>query len=237
MEFYELLEEFIGAIPPGYESVRAAAEAALPWILGICSAATCFFGHTVHKIWNAFFFFWIGFLVPVFALGLIFGSDQTAMYIYIAIGIVCGGLCAFYSKKIFKVQLFVTAFIMVFTTLPSYLTFLGGTAANIIGFVIAVAAGVLSTKYKYIMTICTTAFSGAFMLFGIFEANFALSHPAASALAVITGILGLCVQCFMERKELKETWEQLKNKKNKLKKGSETHETENDTQKKTAEKA
>ena len=26
MEFYELLEEFIGAIPPGYESVRAAAE-------------------------------------------------------------------------------------------------------------------------------------------------------------------------------------------------------------------
>lgn len=50
MEFYELLEKITNAIPGEYEGVRLALETALPWALGVCSGATCFFGHFVHKI-------------------------------------------------------------------------------------------------------------------------------------------------------------------------------------------
>ena len=217
MEFYELLEKIINAIPSGYENIRYAAEAALPWILGICSAATCLFGHKIHKIWNAFFFFWIGFLVPVFIIGLLFKTTGFWMNALIVVGIICGAACAFYSKKLFKLQLFITTFIMVFTTLPSYLTFLGSAASVAVGALAALAAGILSTKYKYIITIITTSFSGSFMLFGVFEANVGLSHTAASALSVIAGIIGLGIQCYIERKELKETWEKLKEKKEKVK--------------------
>lgn len=235
MEFYELLEKIIGAIPPGYENVRFAAESALPWILGFCSAATCLFGHKVHKIWNAFFFFWIGFLFPVFIIGLIFEPAGSRMSALIIFGIICGIICAFYSKKLFKAQLFITTFIMVFAVLPSYLTFLGSAGSVAVGFIAALAAGILSTKYKYIVTIITTSFSGAFMLFGVFEANLGLAHSAASVLSVITGIIGLAVQCCVERKELKETWETIKEKKEKI--SSISHfDKENDAPKSESEK-
>lgn len=218
MEFYELIEKIISAVPADYESVKIALENSLPWILGIFSAATCFFGHTVHKIWNYFFFFWIGFLVPVFVIGLIFDPSGGWMNALIVLGILCGGLCAFYSKKLFKLQLFVTSFLMVFISLPSYLSFIGETVANITGFAVAVVSGILSTKYKYMMTIATTAFSGSFMLFSVFEANLGLPRTAATVFAVIIGIIGLGVQCFVERKELKETIEEFKKKKDDLKK-------------------
>ncbi len=234
MEFYELIEKIINAIPDGYENISAAAEAALPWILGFCSAATCFFGHKVHKIWNAFFFFWIGFLVPVFIIGLIFRPAGFWMNVLIIFGIICGGACAFYSKRLFKLQLFVTTFLMVFATLPSYLTFLGNTASVAVGFIAALAAGILSTKYKYIITIITTSFSGAFMLFGVFDANTPLNHTAASVLSVICGIIGIAVQCFVERKELKETWESLKEKKEKIKSFSISEKGETDESVKTS---
>lgn len=209
MEFYELLEKIIHAIPAEYATTAAALSAALPWILGFCSAVTCFFGHKIHKIWNAFFFFWIGFLVPVFVIGLLTDPNETGMQALIGFGVICGALCAFFSKKLFKLQLFVTAFFMVFATAPAYLTFIGQVGSLLAGFVIAVVAGILNMKYKYIMTILTTAFSGAFLLFGVFEAQVGLSHTAATILSLAVGAAGFALQCFVERKELQESWEQL----------------------------
>lgn len=158
MEFYELIEMITNAVPDGYENVRLIMESALPWALAVCSAATCFFGHTVHKIWNYFFFFWIGFLVPVFLLGLIFDASGDRMYALIAVGAITGAACSYYSKKLFKLQLFVTAFLMVFISLPSYLAFMGKAASVAVSLTLGAAAGILSTKYKYIATIVTTAF-------------------------------------------------------------------------------
>lgn len=158
---------------------------------------------------DAFFFFWIGFLVPVFLIGLIFKPNGAWMNVLIILGVICGGLCAYYSKRLFKLQLFITTFFMVFATLPSYIDFISNIGAVIIGFAVALIAGILSTKYKYIVTIITTSYSGAFMLFGVFEANAGLGHTAASVLSVITGTIGLGVQCYVEREELKETYERI----------------------------
>lgn len=220
MEFYELIEKIIEAIPSGYENVRLILETVLPWILGFFAIATCFAGHFVHKIWNAFFFFWIGFLIPVFVIGFPLKAQGAGLNALIIFGIVCGVLCAYFSKKLHKMRLFVTSFLMVFITLPSYLKFLGSALSVITAFAVGTAAGILSAKYKYIMTIITTAFSGSFMFFSVIEAHSGISHFAACAMAVFMALGGLAVQCFVEREELKESLEQLREKRKKVKKFS-----------------
>lgn len=57
MDFYELLKEIVGFIPDEFQLLRELSALALPWVMGICTAATCFFGHKLHGIWKAFLFF------------------------------------------------------------------------------------------------------------------------------------------------------------------------------------
>lgn len=99
MEFYELIEEIIGFIPEQFEGLRHNAEIVLPWILIICTAATCLFGHKVHKIWNAFLFFWIGFFVPLFIIEALFKPTGVLFWICAVLSAGVGVCCAVYSKK------------------------------------------------------------------------------------------------------------------------------------------
>lgn len=109
-----------------------------------------------------------------------------------------------------------STFVIVFIAVPSYLTFLGDSGNVIAGLVLAVAAAILSMKYKYLTVIITTAFSGSFMLFGIIEGETGLSHAIITVLAVIFALIGLAVQCFVEREELKETYEHIKEKRSQI---------------------
>lgn len=217
MEFYELIEEIVSAIPDGYENVRRVAEVLLPWILGICTAATCFFGHAVHKIWNAFLFFWIGFFVPMLIIQGLFAPVGAVFWICAALSAAFGAACAYFSKKIYKVYLFISTLIMVFIAVPAYLSFLGEVGSVLAGLVLAVAAAILSIKYKYLTVIVTTAFSGSFMFFNIIERQTGQSHVLITVFAVIFALLGLAVQCYVEREELKETYEHLKERKKQIK--------------------
>jgi len=217
LEFYELIEKIISYIPEGFESQKHTAEIILPWILGICTTATCLFGHMVHKIWNAFFFFWIGFLVPMFIIEFAFSPEGAVFWIFAVLCAGIGIVCAVYSKKLFRIQLFFTTMIMMFISIPAYLSFLGETGSVLAGLVIAIVSAILSIKYKYIMVIITTSFSGSFMLFNIIENHFGLGHTLSTVFAVIFAFVGLAVQCYVERKELKETYEHLKEQKEKIK--------------------
>lgn len=217
MEFYEFIETVISYIPPEFEKLSRLAEIILPWILGICTAATCFFGHTVHKLWKAFFFFGIGFIVPLIAVEALFAPKGAVFWVCVIICAGIGVVCAVYSKKIFRVQLFITTLIMVFISVPSYLSFLGDSVSVLLGFIIGVVCAILSIKYKYIMVIITTSFSGSFMLFDIFENVLGLPHIIKTISAIIIAFIGLAVQCYVEREELKETHEHLKKRSKQLK--------------------
>lgn len=70
------------------------------------------------------------------------------MYALIAAGVVCGGLCSYFSKKLFKAQLFVTAFLMVFISLPSYLSFMGKSGAAGLGVQYFIERRELKESYK-----------------------------------------------------------------------------------------
>lgn len=216
MEFYEFLEKIVSYIPEQFNSIKDVAEIFLSIFFIFCAAATCFFGHSFHKVWNYFFFFGLGFIVPVFALGLLFKPQGNGYYVIIAVCTVIGIVCSVFSKKLFRAQVFLTSFFMVFISLPSYISFLGKWLSVFIGFTAAIIAAILSIKYKYITVIVTTAFTGSQLLWNLFEGRFSLNHTLVTIFAIITALFGLAVQCYVERKELKETFEEIKERKNKI---------------------
>lgn len=217
MEFYELIEKIIGLIPGQFENLRHNAEVILPWILIICTAATCFFGHKVHKIWNAFLFFWIGFFVPMLIIEALFSPEGVIFWICAILSAGVGTCCAVYSKYIHKVELFITTFFLVLISVPAYMSFLGDAGSMIIAFILAVVSGILSIKYKFIVLIITTSFTGSFMLFDIIEEKSGIQHIYIMIMATLVAFAGLAVQCYVEREELKETYEHLKERKNQMK--------------------
>ena len=217
MEFYEFLEKICGFIPDNYESLKSAAQAVMPVLFALFAGATSFAGHFMHKVWNAFFFFGIGFIVPLFVLFALFKPSGAVFWILVVLCAACGVACAYFSKHLFRAKLFITSFLLVYIAVPQYLSFLGKFGSVLAGFVVAIVAAVLSIKYKYIAVICTTAFSGALMLWNVIEGAFGLNHVAVMIFAALTGVAGLAVQCLIERKELKETYEEIKEKSKKVK--------------------
>lgn len=217
MEFYELIEEIMGFIPDEFANLRSALQTAMPWLLGICTALTCLFGHKMHTVWRAFLFFWLGFFFPLLIIQILFEPTGVPFWICVILCAALGVLCAVHSKKIHKAELFVTTFFIVFISVPAYLSFLGKSGSVLAGFILAIAAGVLSVKYKYIMVMATTAFSGSFLLFNIIEVKTSISHNLITVFAVLFALAGLALQCYLEREELKEIYENLKNHKDKIK--------------------
>ncbi len=133
MEFYELIEKIIGFIPDEFENLRNFSEIVMPWFLGICTAATCLFGHKVHTVWKAFLFFWIGFFIPLLILQIILEPTGALFWLCTVLCAVLGVLCAVYSKKIHKAELFITTFFIVFISVPAYLSFLGNSGSILAG--------------------------------------------------------------------------------------------------------
>ena len=217
MEFYEFFEKICSYIPEGYEGLRNAAEAILPWLFGIMTGATCFFGHFMHKVWNKFFFWGIGFIVPLLILFAVFKPTGIVFWVLVITCIGTGVLCAWKSGNLFKAKIFVTTFLMTFIAVSGYVDRLGSAAAILLGLIFAAAAAILGIKYKYITVIATTAFSGSMMFWGIFENTLGMNHTLRMVLAIILGIIGLAVQCYVERKELKESYEEIKEKGKKAK--------------------
>ena len=58
------------------------------------------------------------------------------------------------------------------------------------------------------------------MLWNIIENTFELNHTLTVIFALLTGIAGLAVQCYVERNELKKTYDEIKEKSKKARKKS-----------------
>ncbi len=217
MEFYEFFEKIIGFIPENFKRISEICEAILPWLFGFFTLATSFVGHFMHKIWNIFFFFGIGFFVPLLKIFAAFQPSGAVFWIVVLGCVAIGVLCAVYSHHLHKTKLFITTLLMVYIAVSGYLISLGKGIAILIGIAVAIVAAILSIKYKYIAVIVTTAFSGSMMFWNMIEAKFGAPHVLVNILAIAMGLVGLAVQIYVERKELKETYEDLKEKSKKVK--------------------
>ena len=189
----------------------------MPWLFGFFTLATSFVGHFMHKIWNIFFFFGIGFFVPLLIIFAAFQPSGAVFWIIVLGCVAIGVLCAVYSHNLHKTKLFITTLLMVYIAVSGYLIALGNGIAILVGIVVAVVAAILSIKYKYIAVIVTTAFSGSMMFWNMIESKFSAPHILINILAIVMGIAGLAVQIYVERKELKETYDDLKEKSKKVK--------------------
>ncbi len=219
MEFYEFFEKLIDFFPEGYESAKAMCQACLPWLYAIFTIATCFFGHFMHKVWNACLFFSIGFFLPLIILFAVLKEPSGVLFwILVLACLAIGVLCAVYSKHLFKTKLFITTFVMVYITVSDYLITIGKGIGILVGLLLALIAGILSIKYKYMMLMITTSFSGSFLFWNWMEDQLSFSHLLMTAFAVLMGCLGLAVQIFVEKEELKESYHGIRKHSEKVKK-------------------
>lgn len=217
MEFYEFFEKVVSYIPNNFEHLRTICEAVLPWLFGFFTLATSFAGHFMHKVWNIFFFFGIGFFVPLLITFALIKPTGFFFWVIVAICVAIGVLCAVYSHHLHKTKLFITTLLMVYIAVSGYVLALGTGLAVLIGIIVAVIAAILAIKYKYLAVIATTAFSGSMMFWDMIEAKFTINHALVMVLAIVMGACGLAVQCVVEKDELKETYEEVKEKSKKVK--------------------
>lgn len=218
MEFYEFFEKIVSYIPSEFEYLKKICELILPWLFGIFTLATSFAGHFMHKVWNIFFFFSIGFFIPLFIFFVIVQPSGAFFWLLVFVCAVIGIFCAAYSHKLHKTKLFITTLLMVYIAVSGYVLGLGKGIAVFLGIVVAIIAAVLAVKYKYLAVIATTAFSGSMMFWNMIESHLSFNHTLSMIFAIVMGVCGLACQCVVEKDELKETYEHIKENSHKVKK-------------------
>ena len=220
MEFYEFFEKIVSYIPADFAQVRRGAEAVLPWLYALFTGATCFLGHFMHKVWNGFFFFGLGFIVPLFLLFALLKPTGAVFWVLVVLCVAVGVACAYYSGKLFRARLFLVTLVMMFISTADVVDALGNGVAILLGLAVGIASALLSIKYKYMTVIVTTAFTGASLFFGMIGGHFDWPHALTAVLAALLGVLGLGVQCFVEREELKTSYKHIKTRAGQVKTGS-----------------
>ncbi len=209
MEFYEFFERVFSYIPDDFSTLRGICETILPLLFGLFTLATCFLGHFMHKVWNACFFFAIGFFVPLFIIFAIFMPTGTAFWLLVAGCLIFGIFCAVFSHHLHRIKLFITTFLMVYITVSGHIITFNTGVAVIVGLVLGVIAAIISIRYKYITVLFTTAFTGSFMFWTMLEVKFSINHILILIIAVIMGVGGLLLQCYIEREELHASYDRL----------------------------
>jgi hypothetical protein len=200
MEFVELLEIIQKSIPPQYSNIAHELKILLPAVSLFMALLTCFLGHRLHKVWFGFLFFWIGFLLGT--LGSIF-FEQVPVQYFIGLGIALGVLGILCSGRLHKVQLFFVNGFFVFAALPNILGhFLPGWLSVLLGLAAAAGVGMLAVKYKFIVTIVTTAVTGAAATVGLLFKGMPDLTLLHWGLIVVFALGGLAVQYLIEREEL-----------------------------------
>lgn len=219
MQFYDLYRELISYIPDSFQVTKDLFEYLLPLILMVCSLLTAFFGLKCAKIWASLTFFFFGVTVCAGYILPEFNMYSEKYYIMLEICIAVGILCAYFTKYLSRIQISAAMFMMVYAALPSLFFFFGELPAKIISAIAALALAFLSVKYMYIITIATTAFSGAFIFFGVLgeylEIKYRLVYSA------LLGFAALVFQAYDNRETLKKTYKDVKKKVKKTKEGSE----------------
>lgn len=219
MQFYDLFKDLMSLIPESLSGVRGLFSEVLPFVLLACSLFTAFFGLKCAGLWCSLTFFFTG--VVVSAQLLLTDPDIYELWYWIALSVCLsvGVICAFFSKYLARVQLVASEFALVFASVPTVLLFLGGVPAKVVSFIIALAIAFLTVKYKYIIIIVTTSFSGSFIFWEVIEQHFAFRYKLLCA--ILTGVAALAFQVWMNWEQLKNTYEDVKKKAEKTKHGGE----------------
>ena len=210
MQFYELYKDLIGYIPERLSFLSGFFYEALPFVLMACALFTAFFGLKYLAAWNGVTFFFLGLSLSASALLPKRDLTSSAYWLWLGVCLVIGIVCAVFSKYLFRVQLVVTTFFAIFASLPSYILHFGELFSKIVSAVVALALAFLTVKYKYIIMIFVTSFSGSFVFWEVMEDRYGAKYKVV--FAILMGIAAAGVQVLMNYEQLKETYKDVKKK-------------------------
>ncbi|GEM_PF-1063798 len=219
MEFYDLFRDLIGYIPKRLGFVSDFFYEALPLVLIASALFMAFFGLKYLSLWNGVTFFFLGLTLSADVLLPKRNLSDITYWSLLALCLIIGVLCAVFSKYLFRLQLVLTTFLVTWAALPSYITFFGDTFARTVSAIVALALAFLTVKYKYLILLFTTSFSGSFILWGVIEDRYGV--PYKTALAILMGIAASAFQVYFNREQLRETYKDVKRKYKITKKTSE----------------
>ena len=208
VQFYDLFKSIFDNIPAGFPAVREFLTELMPYLLMGCALFTAFFGLKCASAWCCVTFFMLGGTVSAKLLLPAFNMYDFWFWVMFSVCIVIAILSAYFSQYLFRAQLVVSMFFLVYASLPAFVWYLGEWGAKIVSLVVACALAFLTVKYKYMLIIATTAFSGSFIFCEVMAERYAM--PYEKPVGILMGVLAFMFQCFICRKQLKETYEDVK---------------------------
>ncbi len=219
MQFYDLFKDIIAYIPERYTLLNSFVSAFLPFVLMACALLTAFLGLKCIKWWCMLTFFFFG--TGLSAKYLIDGVDFYNVRFWVTVGIclAVGIVCAVFSMYLARVQLACSEFLIVYAALPPLILSAGEIPAKIISAAVALAIVFLTVRYKYLVILPTTAFSGSFIFWEVAVRYTDIGNEKLNG--IIMGIVALAFQCYISSEQIKNTYEDVKRKVKKTEKGGE----------------
>ena len=118
-----------------------------------------------------------------------------------------------------RIQLAGSEFLIIYSTLPPLILAAGEVPAKIVSALVALAVVFLTVRYKYLVLLPTTAFSGSFIFWEVAVRYTDIGNEKLNG--IIMGIIAFAFQCYISREQLKNTYEDVKKKVKKTEKGGE----------------
>lgn len=198
MEFLELIEAAMEFAPPQYSNITDMVLMAAPFLLLIVSAATCFFGLKIHKLWIVFMFFSMGFWLGALVTGLL--APSLSIYISIGIGLALGIGCALAASRLRRVQVFILNSVMAYSFISSLIFRFTDKAliCALLALAAAILAGALAVHFMHPITILSTSLLGAQNLAAAIPLlGLAYSNIISGGVFVVLSVMGIAVQFIM----------------------------------------
>ncbi|MCR5207789.1 MAG: tyrosine-protein phosphatase [Eubacterium sp.] len=210
MQFYDLYKDIISYIPEKYVLIQSAADFILPFVLMACALVTAFFGLKCVGWWIKVSFFLFG--TGAASKLLIKNVDFYDFYFWLFLGIslAAGIFCALVSKYLSRLELAGSEFLIIYAALPSFFSVLGKLPAQLISIIAALCVVFLTVKYKYLIIIPTTSFSGSLLFWQMLSRYVEVGDERLWGITM--GVAAFGFQCLTSREKIKETCKDVKKK-------------------------
>ena len=219
MQFYDLFKDAISYIPERYTVLNNVVSAFLPFVLMACALLTAFFGLKCVKWWCMLTFFFFGTSVSYKYLVDSIDFYDFKFWLLIALCVSAGIICALFSMYLARIQLAGSEFLIIYSALPPLILAAGEVPAKIVSALVALAVVFLTVRYKYLVLLPTTAFSGSFIFWEVAVRYTEIGNEKLNG--IIMGVLAFAFQCYISREQLNNTYEDVKKKVKKTEKGGE----------------
>ncbi len=208
MQFYDLFKELISHIPERYGALINFFDAVLPLALMVCALLTAFLGVKLVKWWCTVTFFFLGSALVMKTFSVDFNLYSKRFLIASAIAVFVGILFALLSTYLSRIQIAASEFMIVYSALPPLMFYLGNAPAAIVSVVIALAVVFLTVRYKYLILLPVTSFSGSFIFWEAALKYVDIGNETLNG--IIMGLVAFAFQCYISSEQLKETYKDVK---------------------------